>query len=52
VTRNEPDALNYEWFLNEDESVGTVIEVYKDVPAVNTHTRQMSVHPAASIMRK
>lgn len=37
VTRNEPGALSYEWFFNDDESVCTIIEVYKDVQAVNAH---------------
>ena len=37
VTRNEPDALSYEWFFNDDESVCTILEVYKDVQAVNAH---------------
>lgn len=37
VTRNEPGALSYEWFFNDDESVCTILEVYKDVQAVNTH---------------
>ena len=37
VTRNEPGALSYEWFFNDDESVCTILEVYKDVPAVNAH---------------
>ncbi len=37
VTRNEPGALSYEWFFNDDESVCTILEVYKDVQAVNAH---------------
>ncbi len=37
VTHNEPDALSYEWFFNADESVCTILEVYKDVHAVNAH---------------
>ena len=37
VTRNEPDALSYEWFFNNDESICTVLEVYKNVQAVNAH---------------
>ena len=37
VARNEPDALSYEWFFNDDESICTILEVYKDVPAVNAH---------------
>ena len=37
VVRNEPDALSYEWFFNEDESLCTVLEIYKDVQALNAH---------------
>jgi len=37
VTRNETDALSYECFFNEDESICTVLEVYRDVQAVNAH---------------
>lgn len=37
VEANEPNALSYEWFLSEDESICDLVEVYKDSDAVMAH---------------
>ena len=44
LTRNEPGALLYDWFLDEENSVCTVIETYKDSSAVLDHAQ--NVNPA------
>ncbi len=34
---NEPDTLNYEWFISEDETSCKIYERYRDSAAVMTH---------------
>jgi quinol monooxygenase YgiN len=37
VNKNEPDALKYEWHLNNDETVCSVMECYASSDAVLAH---------------
>lgn len=38
VVAKEPDTIAYEWFLNNDESEATVIEIYRDTAALLAHS--------------
>ena len=39
VNQNEPDTLNYEWFLSTDEKTCHIYERYEDSPAVMKHLK-------------
>ena len=41
ITRGEPGCLQYDWFLNADETVCEVREVYADSDAVLAHMAGM-----------
>ncbi len=46
LTKNESGALVYDWFLDEGNSLCTVIETYQDSSAVMAHAG--NVNPALS----
>jgi len=37
LTKNEPGALVYDWFIDEENMLCTVIEIYEDSNAVLAH---------------
>jgi quinol monooxygenase YgiN len=38
VVAKEPDTIAYEWFMSDDESQVTVIEIYRDTAALLAHS--------------
>jgi quinol monooxygenase YgiN len=43
-TKNEPGALLYDWFIDENELSCTVFETYKDSNAVLVHVGNVNEH--------
>jgi len=47
---NEPGAITYEWYVNEDKSVCHICERYADNDAAITHLENFGAHFARRLM--
>ena len=50
TNKNEPDTLNYEWFLSDDGKICHLYERYKDSAAMLTHLKNFGENFAERFM--